>query len=89
MAERISAHGAFARIGAAIVLVLATCNPSGHDYLRWALDDLSDFTPLQAILGLVLLGAAPNGPVSVPYASGLYTPQVSAVFSRPPGFGNP
>jgi hypothetical protein len=57
MADRITARGVFARIGAAIVLVLATHNPTGHSYLGWALDDVTDFTPLQAIFGLVMVGA--------------------------------
>ena len=55
MSQGIGARGVALRIGAALVLVLATFNPTDYSYLRWALRDVSNFTPLQALLGLLLL----------------------------------
>ncbi len=55
MAAGLTLRGLALRIGAAIALVLATFNPSRWSYLRWAFDDLADFTPFQAIVGLLLL----------------------------------
>ncbi len=55
MAKGLSFSGVLIRVAAAIVLVIATYNPSGHSYLGWALRDVSDFTPLQAVLGILLL----------------------------------
>jgi hypothetical protein len=55
VAKSLSFWGILARTAAAIVLVVATYNPSGHSYLGWALRDVRDFTPLQAVLGILLL----------------------------------
>ena len=41
---------------AAIVLVLATWNPSGWSYVDWALRDRSTFDAVKAFVGVVLLG---------------------------------
>jgi hypothetical protein len=49
--------GALVRIGAAIVLVLATFNPSPWSFLRWAFAGIEQFTPVKAIVGLLLLTA--------------------------------
>lgn len=40
----------------AILLVLATWNPSGWSYVDWALRDRSTFDAVKAFVGLVLLG---------------------------------
>jgi hypothetical protein len=56
-AASISFQGVALRIGAAIALVLATFNPSEWSYLRWAFAGVEEFTPLKAIIGLLLLAA--------------------------------
>jgi hypothetical protein len=43
------------RLGAALVIVLATFNPSGYSYYHLLAHDLPKVTPLAAVLGLVLL----------------------------------
>ena len=48
--------GGFAwRIGFAMLLVLATFNPSGHSYFHWVAGDFPRVTPPQAVLGIALL----------------------------------
>ena len=54
-AASISFQGVALRIGAAIALVLATFNPGPWSYLRWAFAGIAEFTPLKAIIGLLLL----------------------------------
>ena len=44
-----------ARLIAALVLVFATYNPSGYSYYHWFEQSLSDFNPLVALAGVVLL----------------------------------
>ena len=44
-----------ARLVAALVLVFATYNPSGYSYYHWFEHSLSDFNPLVALAGVVLL----------------------------------
>ena len=44
-----------ARLIAALVLVFATYNPSGYSYYHWFEHSLSDFNPLVALAGVVLL----------------------------------
>ena len=44
-----------ARLVAALVLVFATYNPSGYSYYHWFEQSLSDFNPLVALAGVVLL----------------------------------
>jgi len=39
----------------AVLLVFGTYNPEGYSYFHWALDDITDFTVLQAFVGVVLL----------------------------------
>ena len=39
----------------ALLLVAATYNPTGYAYLQWALADLSLFTAVKAVAGLLLL----------------------------------
>ena len=56
MAERsITFAGVSLRIGLAILLVLATLNPSPWSYLSWAFAGIEAFTPLKLIAGLFLL----------------------------------
>jgi hypothetical protein len=43
------------RLLAAIVLILCTFNPSGFSYYHWIADVFPHVTPLQAIVGVVLL----------------------------------
>ncbi|HVE48247.1 MAG TPA: DUF6524 family protein [Casimicrobiaceae bacterium] len=47
----------FTRTLLAIALVLLTWNPSGWDYVDWALRDRSTFDAVKAFFGLVLLAA--------------------------------
>ena len=54
-AASISFQGVVLRVGAAVALVLATFNPSDWSFLRWAFAGVEEFTPLKAILGLLLL----------------------------------
>ena len=44
-----------ARLIAALVLVFATYNPSGYSYYHWLEQSLTDFNPLVALAGVVLL----------------------------------
>ena len=39
----------------AIILVFGTYNPSGYSYISWLLDEGTEFGPVLAIVGLVLL----------------------------------
>jgi hypothetical protein len=43
------------RLLAALVLVLCTFNPSGISYVHWVADVFPRITPVQAIVGLVLI----------------------------------
>ena len=56
MAQGLTLGGVLVRTALAIVLVLGTYNPSGHSYVSWAFDEIRDFTPIQLICGIVLLG---------------------------------
>lgn len=47
----------FSRTLFAIALVLLTWNPSGWDYVDWALRDRSTFDAVKAFFGLLLLAA--------------------------------
>ena len=47
--------GAVARIVVAVLLVLATWNPSGWSYADWALRDASTFDAVKAFVGVLLL----------------------------------
>jgi hypothetical protein len=48
--------GTLVRILLAVVLVLATWNPSGWSYADWALRDRATFDAVKAFVGVVLLG---------------------------------
>jgi hypothetical protein len=43
------------RLVAALILVFATYNPSGYSYFHWVEQSLSEFDPLVAFAGVVLL----------------------------------
>ena len=47
--------GVLARVLAALALVLATFNPSGHSYSHWLASGFPHVTPAQVVVGLVLL----------------------------------
>lgn len=47
---------ALTRIALAVVLVLATWNPSRWSYVEWALRDRSTFDAVKAFFGVLLLG---------------------------------
>jgi hypothetical protein len=53
--EAFTPLGFLLRLLAAIVLVLCTFNPSGYSYVHWVADVFPHITPIQAIVGLVLL----------------------------------
>ena len=55
MAEKFNAASFMTRWIFAIILVLGSYNPSGHSYIGWVLDELTEFGPLMAISGLILL----------------------------------
>ena len=55
--EKLSGAGILARLASGVTLVLATYNPARLSYIHWALDDLSTFSALQAVVGVILLGA--------------------------------
>jgi len=50
----ITASGFLLRLGAAMVLVFSTYNPSGHSFFHWV-THLSEFTPWVALAGVLLL----------------------------------
>jgi hypothetical protein len=51
----LSARGILTRLASGLALVLFTFNPSGHSYYHWALRDLSQFSAIQAVPGVLLL----------------------------------
>jgi Na+/melibiose symporter-like transporter len=53
--EAFTPLGFLLRLLAAIVLVLCTFNPSGYSYVHWVADVFPHITPVQAIVGIVLL----------------------------------
>ena len=50
-----SLSGAFLRSGLAVLLVLATFNPSGYSFVHWLMAPPTAFTPAKAIAALVLI----------------------------------
>ncbi|MFO1464939.1 MAG: DUF6524 family protein [Steroidobacteraceae bacterium] len=54
--QKLSFAGVLGRFAASLLLVLLTYNPTGHSYLHWMAADFPHLTPLQAVLGLALLG---------------------------------
>ena len=55
--EKFTFVGFLLRLAAAIVLVLATFNPSGHSFYHWIADGFPHITPMEAVVGIVLLCA--------------------------------
>lgn len=53
--EAFTPLGFLLRLLAAIVLVLCTFNPSGYSYIHWVATVFPHITPIQAIVGIVLL----------------------------------
>ena len=53
--QELTAAGVGLRFAAAIVLILATFNPEGYSYYHWALAEWSNFDPIKALVGVVLL----------------------------------
>jgi len=53
--DTISIGGFAWRIGFAVLLVLATFNPSGHSYIHWVAADFPKVTPGEAVVGIGLL----------------------------------
>jgi hypothetical protein len=54
--QRFSFGGVVWRFVASLVLVLATYNPTGYSYVSWVGANLPHVLPLQAVVGVVLLG---------------------------------
>jgi len=55
MATEFTAGSFLGRWVFAIILVFGTYNPSGYSYISWLLDEGTEFGPVLAIVGLVLL----------------------------------
>jgi hypothetical protein len=53
---RLTFSGLIARFAASLLLVLLTFNPTGFCYAAWVAVDFPHVQPVQAIVGLVLLG---------------------------------
>jgi hypothetical protein len=53
--ESFTALGFLLRWLVAIVLVLVTFNPTGHSFYHWVLSSSPHITPLNAIIGIMLL----------------------------------
>lgn len=53
--ERLTVAGFLLRFGFALILVLATYNPSGYSYLHWVITGLPKVTALEALAGVALL----------------------------------
>lgn len=45
------------RLAFSVALVLLTFNPTGHSYYHWLADGFPSIEPLEAVAGVVLLGA--------------------------------
>ena len=56
-ATNLSLGGVALRVGLAVLLVLATLNPTRWNYLRWATDSIEGFGPEKLIAGLLLAAA--------------------------------
>jgi hypothetical protein len=53
--EAFTPLGFLLRLIAALVLVLCTFNPSGYSYVHWVASVFPHITPIQAIVGIVLV----------------------------------
>lgn len=54
--QRFSLGGLIGRFFASLVLVIATYNPTGDSYIGWVSGNFPHMQPLQAVVGLALLG---------------------------------
>jgi len=54
-AKDLSIAGVALRFAVALFVVFATYNPEGYSYYHWALLNWSEFDPLKALAGVVLL----------------------------------
>ena len=54
--QRFSMGGLGGRFVVALILVMATYNPTGYCFLGWIAASFPHIQPLQAVIGLVLLG---------------------------------
>ena len=48
--------GLLVRVALAVVLVLATWNPTGYSYVQWAMTGAGPIDASKALVGLLLLG---------------------------------
>ena len=53
--NNISIAGFIGRVAFALALVLATFNPAGYSYFHWVREEFPSVTPVQAVVGIVLL----------------------------------
>ncbi len=54
--QRFSVGGLLGRFLASLVLVLATFNPTGYSFIGWVGSNFPHVEPLQAVIGIALLG---------------------------------
>lgn len=57
MNDEFSFAGFLWRLVFSVALVLVTFNPSGHSYYHWLADGFPSVQPVEAIAGILLLGA--------------------------------
>jgi Family of unknown function (DUF6524) len=55
--ESLTTRGFLLRLAVAVALVAMTYNPTGHSYVHWLAGSFPAIGPLQAVAGLLLLGA--------------------------------
>jgi hypothetical protein len=53
--EKFTFLGFIMRLAGAVVVVLLTYNPTGHSYYHWIADGFPSITPVEAVVGVVLL----------------------------------
>lgn len=53
--DGISLGGILARVAVALLLVMATFNPSGRSYFHWVREAFPSVSPPQAVVGILLL----------------------------------
>ena len=54
--ERLTLTGFLLRLASALVLVTVTWNPTGTSYVHWLYATFPKVEPLEAVIGLILLG---------------------------------
>ncbi len=55
MANRFSFGDLFVRVVVSLLLVMGTYNPTKYSYISWVLNESTEFGPVPAIVGLLLL----------------------------------